>query len=403
MNISDNRLTRIGVFYDGNYFFHVSNYYNYEHPRRARLSIAGLHEFVRREVAKAENTDMKLCQVVDAHYFRGRLSSYEADEQNKLLSERIFDDILMNEGVVTHYLPLRNRDGKYEEKGIDVWLALESYELSINKQFNIVVLIASDGDYMPLIRKLNTLGIRVMVLAWDFEYTDDRTGRLKKTTTSIELLREVTYPILMQEIIDNKVMRTDPIINNLFVHRELYQSTRPRVEPVHTPISVIPTAVNHLNQTTNVIPTNTNVITNNTNGVTNHVNNGFVKNEIVPIPLPNTGFSVNGHEHGTVIRSSVHSLKNGYGFITYPPNNLFFHWRNLSNCDFNDLKEGDSIEFKIKRGEKGDDVAYDVMRPADPFANHIVQDITPIQNNTPTQIPTPVYNNGVVLENGVQH
>ncbi|TAG85776.1 MAG: NYN domain-containing protein [Bacteroidetes bacterium] len=384
MNISDNKLTRIGVFYDGNYFFHVSNYYNYEHSRKARLSIAGLHEFIRREVAKAENTDMKLCQVVDAHYFRGRLSSYEAEEQNKLLSERIFDDILMNEGVVTHYLPLRNRDGKYEEKGIDVWLALESYELSINKQFNIVVLIASDGDYMPLIRKLNTLGIRVMVLAWDFEYTDDRTGKLKKTTTSIELLREVTYPILMQEIIDNKVMRTDPIINNLFVHRELYQNTRPKPE-YNIPVSVIPTP------TTNGT-TNNGTISNGTN------NNTPTKNEISVTPLPNTGFSINGHEHGTVIRSSVHSLKNGYGFINYPPNNLFFHWRNLINCDFNDLKESDLIEFKIKRGEKGDDVAYDVMRPLDPFVNHLVQDIMPIVNNIPPQTPVLPHSNGVLSE-----
>lgn len=382
MNISDNKLTRIGVFYDGNYFFHVSNYYNYEHPRRARLSIAGLHEFIRREVAKAENTDMKLCQVVDAHYFRGRLSSYEADEQNKLLSERIFDDILMNEGVVTHYLPLRNRDGRYEEKGIDVWLALESYELSINKQFNIVVLIASDGDYMPLIRKLNTLGIRVMVLAWDFEYTDDRTGRLKKTTTSIELLREVTYPILMQEIIDNKVMRTDPIINNLFVHRELYQSTRPKIDnvPITPPIIQQPVSM----------------------PISNHNTNNIIPSQQQQQPkietpiLPNTGFSINGHEHGTTLRSSVHSLKNGYGFITYPPNNLFFHWRNLINCDFNDLKEGDAIEFKIRRGEKGDDVGYDVMRPLDPFVNYpIVQDITPIQQNI-VQPLVPAYTNGVV-------
>jgi hypothetical protein len=27
----DSKLTRIGVFYDGNFFFHVSNYYHYSH------------------------------------------------------------------------------------------------------------------------------------------------------------------------------------------------------------------------------------------------------------------------------------------------------------------------------------------------------------------------------------
>ncbi len=400
----DNKLMRIGVFYDGNYFFHVSNYYNYEHPRKARLSVSGLHDFIRHQVAKAENTDTRLCQVVDSHYFRGRLSSYEAEGQNKLLSERIFDDILMNEGVVTHYLPLKNREGKYEEKGIDVWLALEAFELSIYKKFNVVVLVASDGDYVPLIRKLNTLGIRVMVLAWDFEYADDRTGKLKKTTTSIELLEEVTYPIPMQEVIENKVNRNDPVINGLFVARDLY-SNRPRVQE-HVSV----------NAETVKIAENNNFVSNIANNVvTNHVvahnvtNNHIVQNQLQNTQLQNNQLQNNQPQNFNniapnnnnniitpiqtiptsaqtiptishipttppvspvmidlnlgIIRSSVHSLKNGYGFITYPPNNLFFHWRNLLNTDFHELKEGEIVDFKIKRGEKGDDVAYDVTMP----------------------------------------
>ncbi len=41
---------------------------------------------------------------------------------------------LMSEGVTTHYLPLRNFGGRREEKGIDVWLALEAFELAIYKK-----------------------------------------------------------------------------------------------------------------------------------------------------------------------------------------------------------------------------------------------------------------------------
>ena len=41
------QLKRIGVFYDGNYFHHVSNFYAYYHPRQCRISISGLHEFIR--------------------------------------------------------------------------------------------------------------------------------------------------------------------------------------------------------------------------------------------------------------------------------------------------------------------------------------------------------------------
>ena len=49
-------LTRIGVFYDGNYFLHVSNYYNYTHERRSRISINGLHDFIRQKVADLEGS-----------------------------------------------------------------------------------------------------------------------------------------------------------------------------------------------------------------------------------------------------------------------------------------------------------------------------------------------------------
>lgn len=50
------RLVRIAVFYDGNYFLHVSNYYNYDHPRKRRLSLSGLHEFIRNQVAQEEGS-----------------------------------------------------------------------------------------------------------------------------------------------------------------------------------------------------------------------------------------------------------------------------------------------------------------------------------------------------------
>ena len=40
----------------------------------------------------------------------------------------------MRHGIVAHYLPL----GPYGEKGIDVWLALEAYELGIHKRFDIL-------------------------------------------------------------------------------------------------------------------------------------------------------------------------------------------------------------------------------------------------------------------------
>src|SRR5579875_3626356 len=215
MAATGEKLTRIGIFYDGNFFFHVSNYYHYHHERRARISVGGLHAFVRQQVAECEKCDPRYCQIVDAHYFRGRLRAADAEDRDLLYKERVFDDVLVREGVTTHYLPL-TREG---EKGIDVWLALEAYEMAIYKKFDVVVLVVCDGDFLPLVRKLNTLGTRVMVLGWDFRYLDPN-GNERETRTAQVLLDEVTYPIMMYPIIEDRARQRDPLINGLFVPRK---------------------------------------------------------------------------------------------------------------------------------------------------------------------------------------
>jgi cold shock CspA family protein len=204
-------LTRIGIFYDGNFFHVVSNYYAYHHSRKARISIRGLHELIRARVAQQEHVEARLCQVVDVHYFRGRFSADEAQAAGKLYSDRVFDDVLVREGVTTHYLPMGFAG---TEKGIDVWFALEAYELALHKRFDVCVLVAGDSDYVPLVRKLNALGTRVMVVGWDFEYRD-RADRTQTTKTAQALLREVTYPVLLSSIIEDESQKDE--IKDLFL------------------------------------------------------------------------------------------------------------------------------------------------------------------------------------------
>lgn len=303
MSDSQHKLTRIGVFYDGNYFLHVSNYYAYHHERRGRLSIAGLHDFIRYKISDEEQKDMHLCQIVDAHYFRGRLSAQEAsNEGNRLYYDRLFDDILMMEGVTTHYLPVRTTYfGQRQERGIDVWMALEAFELALHKQFDVIVLIASDSDFVPLVRKLHTLGVRVMLFAWDYDFFDEE-GRRRSTVTSQALWEEVTYPMAMEKLITDD---NDPdfSVNRLFVERKR-----------------------------NLPPTT-----------------GETEEAVEPI------------EEGESKKSTIFSLKDGYGFINYPQtNNLFFHFSFLLDTDFNDLREGDLVEFTLSKNDRGEPIARNV-------------------------------------------
>jgi uncharacterized LabA/DUF88 family protein/cold shock CspA family protein len=336
---TSSRLTRIGVFYDGNYFLHVSNYYNYSHERRSRISISGLHAFIRRQVAEEEGVNERLCQIVDAHYFRGRLNAHEANQRgNQLFYDRLFDDILMSEGVVTHYLPVKTYQGYRQEKGIDVWLALEAFELAQYKKFDVVVLITSDGDYVPLIRKLNTIGSRIMVLSWDFEFENEQ-GEKQVTRTSQDLLEEVSYPVAMHELIDNRTRKNDTVIQNLFVKQT---QSRPTFTAATAASSGTYTNGNSFNSFTN--------------------GNAYGNYQEADEPNYNVadGVIVDDDPEGRKI-STIRSLKTGYGFVNYPPNNLFFHYTSLIDTDFNELQVDDEVEFTIGQNAEGKDIAVDVQ------------------------------------------
>lgn len=199
----DQRVRKIGVFYDGSYVFQVRNYYKRVHERRAILDFNGLHAFVKREIAYIEGLteqELSMCQIVDAHFFQGRRSAYNSDAE-ALRGERAFDEMLSRVGVTTHYLPLKKSGSSEIEKGIDVWLALEALEQSYYKHYDFVVLLAGDGDYLPLLRKLNAFGIRVMLLYWEFGYEYDN-GKIHCTSASDALKNEATYPMDMVEVCD---------------------------------------------------------------------------------------------------------------------------------------------------------------------------------------------------------
>jgi cold shock CspA family protein/uncharacterized LabA/DUF88 family protein len=293
---ANQKLFRIGIFYDGNYFRRVSNYYSSAHPRKARISIEGLHNFIRARAAAEEGIDVKFTQIVDAHYFRGRMKAREAEERDILFQERSFEDVLMYEGVTTHYLP-KGREG---EKGIDVWLALEAFEMAIYKHFDVLALVAADGDFVPLARKLNTLGTRVMLLGWDFSFTDNG-GNLRETRTSQLLLNEVTYPLQMDEIINASPDGNDPAIDGLFY--------RPEYRPAS-----------------------------------------------IPSPLTTTiGILTAPPEVGSTQQGRILNLKETYGFIQSEAggDNVFFPFSSLPPGDAQRLQIGMRVSYEYSRGDRG--------------------------------------------------
>lgn len=305
---SNSKALKVGVFYDGSYYTHVSNYYNYVHPHRRRIHIGGLHDFIKHMVAEREGTRPNLCHIIDAHFFRGRFTAREANEKtNQLYYDRVFDDVLMYNNVQTHYLPLKDMQGRKKEKGIDVLMALETYELCMLKRYDIVALVASDGDHVPLVRKLHALGCKTMLLGWDFEFADPETGDHQYTRTSTDLWNEVSYPLQMHDIIEEGLKDDDEVIRECFVIRE--SATRDSEQSVPSYVEGDP-----------------------------------------------------DEKH----QSTVMSLMNGYGFIRFPDNNLFFLRDDLEGIDFADLHIGDPVEFQIAMNARGQRVARNIHRVSEP-------------------------------------
>ncbi len=335
MNQMNSPLIRVGVFYDGNYFLKISDYYYFQHERKARISLEGLHEFIRHQVAEEEDVDVRLAQVTTAHFFRGRLSATEARDKDRLFHDRLLDDILMNLGVCTHYMPLKTRDGRLQEKGIDVWLSLEALEMALHKTLDVVVLIAGDSDYVPLIRKLNTVGTRVMLLNWDFKYEDFK-GETRVTRASQHLLEQVTYPVAMHAVIDRGLQEQDEVVENMFVTQG-------------EPAAFAPAA------------------TNGASGLAGGNGNGSATNgSALPLRPVRVGGPTAAGPVGTVGMSTIKNLKNGFGFVVMPPNNLFFSYADLTEGDFNDLREGDWVEFTVGRNHRDEDCARNVRKVAAP-------------------------------------
>ena len=153
----------IGVFIDGGYYAKINE--GFDNTRKVNLK--GLLSFITGRIAKEENLERKHLYITECHYYRGRYRADEARSRNLLLEERKFEDMLIENDVIFHYKHLRtNPQGGVIEKGVDTWFALDTYELTLFREFDYVVLISGDADHEMLARKLKALKTHVILLTW---------------------------------------------------------------------------------------------------------------------------------------------------------------------------------------------------------------------------------------------
>ena len=189
----ENNQISIGVFIDGGYYAKIDE--GLKRNLSLQVNLSSLLAYVRRQISTKYQVPYEDCQITENHYFRGRYRVYDANNKHILYSERKFEDALIENDVIFHYKHLREvkKDGEVTiiEKGIDTWYALETYELTLLRKFEVVVLITGDADHEMIARKLKALKSRVLLLTWNMSEQSSTSRYLKEEANwHIELSEE---------------------------------------------------------------------------------------------------------------------------------------------------------------------------------------------------------------------
>lgn len=326
------KTNRIGVFIDGNYLNHASNFYNYTHPKHRRLHLGGLHDFIRNWIAQTSDTDRKLAKIVESHYFRIRINAFEASNRgNQLFYDRQLDDILSYENIRPHYIVYRqNGSVRKETPSMEAKLSLEVLDACHSRRLDAVALVVNDGAYADVALKVAALGVPVFVFHWEFEYQNDE-GTEIAVRTSYNLLEACSYSINLSDLID-KQRTADYWLDKIFVsERESATS--------HHSIS----EEDFANEESDDF----------------HYQSDTSEDSDIEQSFMSDGISKNGR---TDYEGEILTLKNGYGFIKYPNNNLFFHHTDVLNADFQELQPGEKVVFSVAKNDQGQEVAKEVRK-----------------------------------------
>ncbi len=135
-----------------------------------------LHTLIQDFVRKEEQGYLDY-KVVYGSWFQG-LSTTRQIPDELLRKDRNLHHDLMHAGVEPKFLPMSMsaRDGKVHEKGVDVALAVDAMKIGLSGSIDVAVLAAGDADFVPLVRELMKVGVRTLIVYFEYETEDGYKG-----------------------------------------------------------------------------------------------------------------------------------------------------------------------------------------------------------------------------------
>ena len=222
------------------------------------------------------------------------------------------------------------------------------------------MLVTGHGDFVPLLRKLNGRGVRVMVIGWTYAYVDN-SGRERGATMSRRLQSEATYPVRMDELIDGYAELSETqrdLVDSLFLKRrgELEEASQPApaaaspVPPVEER-PVQPQALARAPVVTERAPPASRA------ALERFAEHGFSAGSPSPRPTPAQAPAPerDADESEARITGRVTRVLDGYGFIKgdWGASNPFFHHSEVEDDGFDSMQPGTPVSYVEAQGDRG--------------------------------------------------
>jgi hypothetical protein len=172
--------SRIGVYVDGGWWFHLTYYWLMNHPMKVRLALDGVADAIRWYARDVFDCPVNRIRIHRFHWVGGPQSTIAAR----------FGATLDRLGVVRHHMWHNPTNGRMT--GTKVELALTCYDEVYDHDLDMVALITGDDEYRPLIQRLVEMKVHALVPQIDVVFPDTRGGKDRWLITSPHLCDATT-------------------------------------------------------------------------------------------------------------------------------------------------------------------------------------------------------------------
>ena len=181
---------RIAFFVDGFTLKKVNEYYRFFHPYHTRLDFRGLRSWARHEALKLFSPKRSFC-TMECHYYHPYKMPKDESTSYGL---RGLEREVHHGGFNVHYAESVGADRRTPNMG----LVEDAVMFASFGRMDVAVLFSTQGQFSVFPERLRQVGVRTLVLGWNFAYP--KADRWVSWKTDSGLREACDYYVAMEQV-----------------------------------------------------------------------------------------------------------------------------------------------------------------------------------------------------------